>query len=85
MWASAVHQVTWGRWLRLSEGHGYLLHEGHGIGEGWMDSWLSTLLPDPCFLLFLCGPSMSRCQYLVWQGSEQCWEWDVAGGETVSA
>lgn len=50
-----------------------------------MDSWLSTLLPDSCFLLFLCGPSMSRCQYLVWQGSEQCWKWDVAGGETVSA
>lgn len=60
---------------------GHLLHQGHGAdGSRLMASWLSTLLPDPCLVLSLCGPTVSRCRFLVWQGAEQCWEWGVAGG-----
>lgn len=60
---------------------GHLLHQGRGVGGGrLLDSCLSTLLPDPCLVLSLCGPTVSRCRFLEWQGTEQCWEWGVAGG-----
>ena len=50
--------------------HGYLLHQGHGVDGGRLvDSWLSTLLPDPCLVLSLCGPTVSRCWFLEWQSS----------------
>lgn len=61
--------------------HGHLLHQGRGVGGGrLLDSCLSTLLPDPCLVLSLCGPTVSRCRFLEWQGAEQCWEWGVVGG-----